>query len=51
MEIVLARSTVMLVVALVTVGVRRQDLHGNHKWLLLGRSVCGFAGLQRSNVN
>lgn len=44
-EIVLARSSTLLVVALVTVIIRREDPRGNHRWLLLGRSLCGFCGI------
>ena len=44
MEIVLARSSVMLVCSLVTVTIRQQDPRGNARWLLLGRSLVGFSG-------
>lgn len=44
MEIVLARSSVILVCALLTVAVRRQDPRGNRQWLLLARSLVGFTG-------
>ena len=44
MEIVLARSSIMLVCSLVTVTLRRQDPRGNRQWLLTGRSLVGFSG-------
>jgi drug/metabolite transporter (DMT)-like permease len=44
MEIVLARSSIILVCALLTVAVRRQDPRGNRQWLLLARSLVGFTG-------
>lgn len=44
MEIVLARSSTLLIVALATIVVRRQDPRGNRKWLLLARGCCGFTG-------
>lgn len=45
MEIVLARSSTVLVFALATILYRRQDPRGNRRWLLLGRGLVGFCGI------
>lgn len=45
MQIVLARSATLLVVALATIYVCRQDPRGNRRLLLVGRGLCGFTGI------